>query len=102
VRRFAAALLVAACCLGGTTSATASPPQLGARAWLVKNPVTGEVLASHDESTPMPIASITKLMTVLVVLDHHRLSDVVRVDPQGGADPVGQRRRLRARALGRA
>ena len=36
----------------------------------------------------MPIASITKLMTVLVALDHLRLGDIVTVDPRAAA--VGQ------------
>ena len=57
-------------------------------AWLVENAATGEVLASHDASTKMPIASITKLMTVLVALDHHGLTDVVSVDSR--ATTVGQ------------
>ena len=36
----------------------------------------------------MPIASITKLMTVIVALDHLKLGDVVDVDPRAAA--VGQ------------
>jgi D-alanyl-D-alanine carboxypeptidase (penicillin-binding protein 5/6) len=59
-----------------------------ARAWLVVNPDTGEVLASHDSRYQAPIASITKLMTVIVALQHLRLGDVVRVDPR--AARVGQ------------
>jgi len=43
------------------------------------NPATGEVLAQHHAWTRVPIASITKLMTVLVALDHTRWNDVVRV-----------------------
>jgi D-alanyl-D-alanine carboxypeptidase (penicillin-binding protein 5/6) len=72
--------------LAGT--AVAAPPQLDARAWVIENPATGEVLASHDATTEMPIASITKLMTVLVVLEHRRLTDVVTVDPR--VTTVGQ------------
>ena len=84
------------------------------------------MLAAPAARDGSPIASITKLMTVLVALDHHQLADVVTVDPRaaavgqehracaageqltvararrGGADPVGERRRRRARALGRA
>jgi D-alanyl-D-alanine carboxypeptidase (penicillin-binding protein 5/6) len=33
----------------------------------------------------MPIASLTKLMTVLVALQHHKLTDVVHVDPRAAA-----------------
>jgi serine-type D-Ala-D-Ala carboxypeptidase (penicillin-binding protein 5/6) len=57
-------------------------PHPDAREWLVENAATGEVLTSHDADVERPIASITKLMTVLVALDHHELTDVVRVDPR--------------------
>jgi D-alanyl-D-alanine carboxypeptidase (penicillin-binding protein 5/6) len=82
-----AAALAAACLL--TASATAAgPPRIQARAWIVENPVTGEVLASHDARYRTPIASITKLMTVIVALQHLKLGDVVSVDPRAAA--VGQ------------
>jgi D-alanyl-D-alanine carboxypeptidase (penicillin-binding protein 5/6) len=50
-----------------------------ARAYLVQNGVTGEVLAASHPRQRLPIASITKLMTVLVALDHLDLDDVVTV-----------------------
>lgn len=61
------------------------PPPVRASAWLVENAATGEVLASSDAHERLPIASITKLMTVLVTLDHERLNDVVTVDPRAAA-----------------
>ena len=88
--------------------------------------MTGEVLLSHDARRRVPIASITKLMTVIVALQHLKLTDVVSRRParrrsrpgvglpprrpgdhrlrprQGRDDPVGQRRRGRARARNRA
>jgi serine-type D-Ala-D-Ala carboxypeptidase (penicillin-binding protein 5/6) len=88
VKRLALVLLVTSCHLAGTAFAATPPPRPDARAWLVEDPATGEVLTSHDATTEMPIASITKLMTVLVVLDHHKLSDVVSVDPR--VTTVGQ------------
>ena len=48
----------------------------------------GQVLAASHATEQHPIASITKLMTVLVVLDHHKLSDVVAVDARSAS--VGQ------------
>ncbi|MDX6449504.1 MAG: D-alanyl-D-alanine carboxypeptidase, partial [Gaiellaceae bacterium] len=57
-----AALVVAA-------PATAAPPAVHARAWLVQSGTTGEVLAQHGDRARIPIASITKLMTVLVTLE---------------------------------
>ena len=80
----------------------------------------------HDARDQTPIASITKLMTVLVALQHLKLSrrrrrrparrrgrpgvDLPRAGQQitvarsreGGADPVGERRRRRARARDRS
>jgi D-alanyl-D-alanine carboxypeptidase (penicillin-binding protein 5/6) len=67
-----AALALAAPALG-------SGPDVNARAWLVQNSATGEVLLAHNERARVPIASITKLMTVLVALEHARLDDVVTV-----------------------
>ena len=43
------------------------------------------VLAARAPDREVPIASITKLMTVLVALEHHRLSDVVTVDARAAA-----------------
>jgi D-alanyl-D-alanine carboxypeptidase (penicillin-binding protein 5/6) len=87
MRRLPAALaLAAACLLAG--SASAAVPSPDARAWIVENPVTGDVLLSHDVDRRVPIASITKLMTVIVALEHLKLTDVVSVDPRAAA--VGQ------------
>jgi D-alanyl-D-alanine carboxypeptidase (penicillin-binding protein 5/6) len=83
----AAAALAAACLLAATAGAV-GPTNVDARAWLVENPATGEVLASHDARYEAPIASITKLMTVIVALQHLGLGDVVSVDPRAAA--VGQ------------
>jgi serine-type D-Ala-D-Ala carboxypeptidase (penicillin-binding protein 5/6) len=60
-------------------AASAAVPHPDARAWLVENGATGEVLTAHAAARSVPIASITKLMTVLVTLEHARLDDVVTV-----------------------
>ncbi|ENO90572.1 serine hydrolase [Thauera linaloolentis] len=44
-------------------------PQLGSSAFYIVNPANGEVLLERNASTVVPIASITKLMTAMVVLD---------------------------------
>ncbi|HEY7206604.1 MAG TPA: D-alanyl-D-alanine carboxypeptidase family protein [Gaiellaceae bacterium] len=62
-------------------AAHASPPRVDARSWIVANAADGTVLARHDAGVRVPIASITKLMTVLVALDHLRLNQVVTVSP---------------------
>ena len=59
--------------------AMASAPQVGGRAYLVENVTTGDVVLAKSARLRVPIASITKLMTVLVALEHARLDDVVTV-----------------------
>lgn len=87
--RLAAACLVTLCYLApGASASAATPPVIDARAWLVENPSTGEVLASHAARERVSIASITKLMTVIVALEHLRLIDVIDVDARAAA--VGQ------------
>ena len=75
-----AALLAAA--------ATAAPPPVQATAYLVVDGATGEPLAARNQARPVPIASITKLMTVLVALDSADPDDVVTVT--GAAADVGE------------
>jgi D-alanyl-D-alanine carboxypeptidase (penicillin-binding protein 5/6) len=86
MRRLALLFVAAACCAAATAAAS-PPPAVEAHAWIVENGA-GQVLTASNATTPRAIASITKLMTVLVVLDHHRLSDVVTVDER--AAEVGQ------------
>ena len=73
------AAAVAALAFVSSVAAQAAAPHVTARAYLVENPVTGEVLLQHGAWARAPIASLTKLMTVLVTLDRARWNDVVRV-----------------------
>jgi serine-type D-Ala-D-Ala carboxypeptidase (penicillin-binding protein 5/6) len=59
--------------------AAAAPPPVDAEAYLVQNAGTGEVLAAQNEREQLPMASITKLMTALVALDHASLDDVATI-----------------------
>ena len=61
-------------------AAQAGTPRVTASAYIVEDARTGEVLAASNAHAHLPIASITKLMTVLVTLDRHKLTDVVTVD----------------------
>jgi serine-type D-Ala-D-Ala carboxypeptidase (penicillin-binding protein 5/6) len=65
--------------------AAAAPPPVHASAYLIEDARTGEVLAARHAHDHLPIASITKLMTVLVALDDHKLTDIVTVDPRAAA-----------------
>ncbi len=62
------------------TSADSEPvaPQIAAASWYLVGE-DGSVLARRRANAPRAIASITKLMTALVVLERARLTDVVRV-----------------------
>jgi D-alanyl-D-alanine carboxypeptidase (penicillin-binding protein 5/6) len=72
------AVLVAA--LAFASPATAAPSPVHASAYIIEDARTGEVLASSHAHEHLPIASLTKMMTVLLALEHHKLSDVVTVD----------------------
>jgi D-alanyl-D-alanine carboxypeptidase (penicillin-binding protein 5/6) len=72
-------LPLAAAALALAAPAHAGVPPVHARAYLVLNASTGETLASRDSQARVPIASITKLMTVLVALERVKLDDVVTV-----------------------
>jgi D-alanyl-D-alanine carboxypeptidase (penicillin-binding protein 5/6) len=78
--RFRAVVLVAALAAGLHSSASAATPSVDARAYEVVNAATGEVLLTHNARAKLPMASITKLMTVLLALERSKLSDVVTVD----------------------
>ena len=84
-------LVAVALALVFSGAAHAAVPQVpDARAWYVVNAANGEVLGSHDAQARVPIASITKLMTVVVALQHLRPDDVVTVT--SGAAQVGESR----------
>jgi serine-type D-Ala-D-Ala carboxypeptidase (penicillin-binding protein 5/6) len=77
--------IVAATLLVAAPSAVAGVPQVTAPAYLVQNGVTGEVLAQRADRQRLPMASITKLMTVLVALQHAQLNDMVTVSRRAAA-----------------
>jgi serine-type D-Ala-D-Ala carboxypeptidase (penicillin-binding protein 5/6) len=81
-------LVVAAATLVFATPAHAGAPAVSARAYYVVNPATGEVLAQKHAWSRVPIASITKLMTVIVALEQTKWNDVVRV--RSDAADVGE------------
>ena len=54
--------------LKGPADRLDGPPFVSAKAWVVLDGRTGEVVAGHDEATPLDMASTTKIMTALVVL----------------------------------
>src|SRR5262249_5350784 len=81
-------LVVAAAALALATPSFAALPRVHARAYLVEDGQTGQVLAQSRPHARVPIASITKLMTVLLTLQHTKPNDVVTV--ARGAAAVGE------------
>ena len=55
------------------------PPAVSAPAYVLESTVDGTTLAARNADMRRPVASITKLMTVLVALEHARLDEVVAV-----------------------
>jgi len=80
MRRALLATIAAAFCVAAP--AQAAVPSVHASAYLVVDARTGQVLAADHAHAHLPVASITKLMTVLIALEHHKLTDVVTVDPR--------------------
>jgi D-alanyl-D-alanine carboxypeptidase (penicillin-binding protein 5/6) len=69
-------------------------PRVHARAYLVINAVSGDVLLSKNANARLPIASITKLMTVDVALQHLNVDRYVTVSARAtkaGEEAAGLR-----------
>jgi D-alanyl-D-alanine carboxypeptidase len=88
-------VLAATLVLLAPAAAQAATPEVDARAYLVVNGGNGEVLLARHAHDRLPIASITKLMTVLVTLDRVKPTDAVSVDP-AAAGVTGSTIHLRA------
>ena len=74
--------------------ALAAGPSVHARAYLVEDGRNGEVLLAHNPAERVPIASLTKMMTVLLTLERSRLGDVVTISPEAaeiGESSIGLR-----------
>ena len=82
VAKIAGATLVMIASLAVNAAPTKTPasPELKSAAALVVDGTTGEVLYEHKSGLVTPIASITKLMTALVVLDARQpLEEVIEI-----------------------
>lgn len=62
-------LLVLALAGAGAHAQPPTPPEVAARAWLLLDATSGQVLAAKDPDEPVEPASLTKLMTAYVVFD---------------------------------
>ena len=87
-------LVVLAAALSLVPAALAVGPTVHARAYMVEDGRTGEVLLAHHPAERVPIASLTKMMTVLLTLERSRLNDVVTISPdvaEVGESSIGLR-----------
>jgi D-alanyl-D-alanine carboxypeptidase (penicillin-binding protein 5/6) len=58
---------------------TGAPGQVKAKGAILADAATGQVLWSRAGTTPRPMASVTKVMTALLVLESGHLSEKIRV-----------------------
>lgn len=65
------------------------PPTATASSWILYDDLTGQVLASRNADEQRPMASITKIMTVLLALENGDLEAEVTIS-QGAAGIGGQ------------
>lgn len=90
-----------------TTAAASSPPVVAGKAAILIDRVTGHVLWSKRPDVRLPMASTTKIMTLLIVLEYRRdrldesfeVSDVVAGSTGVGLEP-GDRITYRAAITG--
>lgn len=61
------------------TASHPEPPELTAPSWVLYDATGDVVLAERDADDPRPMASVTKVMTALVVRQHASLDDSVRI-----------------------
>lgn len=78
IRLLPIGLLLLICLALAPPARADAPPAIGARAWVLLNGHTGQIVAAqnpYDQNYP---ASTTKLLTALVALQHGRLTDAYR------------------------
>src|SRR5690606_31785213 len=61
------------------------PPTIDAGAWILYDATAGVVLAEYNADTQRAPASITKIMTVLVALEHGNPEDLVTISNRAAA-----------------
>ena len=82
--------------------ARAAGPAVTARAAIIMDAATGDVVWERDSTEPLPPASTTKILTAIVALESGRLDESFRVSADAADTPpskinlrAGQRMRLR-------
>jgi len=102
LRRTSAIALALAATFLVPEMARAAGPAVTARAAIIMDAATGEVVWERDSTEPLPPASTTKILTAIVALESGRLDESFRVSADAADTPpskinlrAGQRMRLR-------
>lgn len=80
--KFRMMLLVCVCALCVSVHAAEPAPEPDAAACILIHPETGAVLYEKNADEPLPIASTTKIMTAMIVLERCGLTDTVEILPE--------------------
>ncbi|MBS4960078.1 MAG: D-alanyl-D-alanine carboxypeptidase [Clostridiales bacterium] len=80
-------LIIVFSCLPATSVAAAEEPKAVAQGAVLMDMETGRILWGKNEDQPMPMASTTKIMTALLVLEQGNLDDVVEVSLRAASAP---------------
>jgi serine-type D-Ala-D-Ala carboxypeptidase (penicillin-binding protein 5/6) len=72
-----------------TPPPSARPPEIRSPVAVLADLASGQVLFSSGSDRPRPIASVTKLMTALLVLERSRLADTVTVSRNAAPSVTG-------------
>lgn len=97
-RRAGRGLVTITCCLtalcAGLGRAAAAPKETTAapipRAWIVADAGTGEILDAHDDHTPYPPASTTKIMTALTAIQRLPPDATITVSALAASQPASR------------
>ena len=65
MKKLAASLLVATACISGTMAQSMPQPVLSAKAWLLLDETSGQVIASQGANTRIEPASLTKILSLI-------------------------------------
>jgi D-alanyl-D-alanine carboxypeptidase (penicillin-binding protein 5/6) len=85
IRRLLIVVVALLAALALAAPSLAAGPALRAKAAILVQPDTGDVVYAHDADQRLPIASTTKLMTALLTLERSNLDDVVPAAPYSPA-----------------
>lgn len=92
--RVAPPAVTASAAIGGH-GARDFPPRLSASGVIVIDRASGQPLLAKDAHVPRPVASIAKLMTALLIVEHHAMEEWVTIPPEAQGT-AGENIRLQA------